>query len=528
MIGAPTLFVRTGYCDYKCAWCLGPNTMITYASGQRKKISEVVAGDVLIGYDELTGTLQPTTITRVVSHQSDNIWSFGAGTNTTSKRVVATSEHLWMTTRGWVPTAQLIAGDVLLTGHDYAVSAWRMHYANPMKQPETRARVSAAQQILWTPEKRDRQRAVQRMIVSHRLKMLGHRNPMKNPATVAKQVATRTDWKPSSIERRVQRLVQEAGLPYDRCLMRTRVGRRYPDFIIPGTRKALEVYHPKYMHRERDGYAQRVLVDYQAEGWDVLPLAVRPSITDADILKQLTAFALNGMPVKYVHPLPSKAHGAMRGNSSTVYDITCEPYPTFFANGFLTHNCDTLYAVLPEQVREQSTQMTAQAIRDGLRALDATVPWVTLSGGNPLMHDLSKLVALLHADGRKLAVETQGTVYREWVASCDVVTVSPKPPSSGMETHFAQLDRFLALPNANVKLVVFDEADLAYAREIHRRAPAVPCYLQPGNAVGEDDTSALLAKLDWLSRAALADPALQDVRVLPQLHVLLYGNRRGV
>src|SRR5690348_5628516 len=57
--------------------------------------------------------------------------------------------------------------------------------------------------------------------------------------------------------------------------------------------------------------------------------------------------------------------------------------------------CDTLYAVLPEQVRENSAQMTASAIRDRARTLDATVPWVTLSGGNPVMHDLSELVALL-------------------------------------------------------------------------------------------------------------------------------------
>lgn len=190
--------------------------------------------------------------------------------------------------------------------------------------------------------------------------------------------------------------------------------------------------------------------------------------------------------------------------------------------------CDTLYAVLPEQVRENSEQMTAAAIRDRLRALDATVPWVTLSGGNPVMHDLTDLVALLHADGRRIAVETQGTVFREWVRYCEVVTVSPKPPSSGMESNLAQLDRFAALPRANLKVVVFDDADFAYARHVHERYPGVPFYLQVGNNVGGDDRDALLARLDWLGQRTLADPAMQDAVVLPQLHVLLYGNRRGV
>ncbi len=190
--------------------------------------------------------------------------------------------------------------------------------------------------------------------------------------------------------------------------------------------------------------------------------------------------------------------------------------------------CDTLYAVLPEQVRDNAMQMSAAAIRDRLVALDPTVPWITLSGGNPVMHDLTALVALLHASGRKIAVETQGTVFREWLRACEVVTVSPKPPSSGMATNFAQLDRFAALHQANLKVVVFDDADLGYAKDVHLRYPAVPFYMQVGNAVGADDRDALLTKLGWLGARVLADPALQDAVVLPQLHVLLYGNRRGV
>lgn len=206
--------------------------------------------------------------------------------------------------------------------------------------------------------------------------------------------------------------------------------------------------------------------------------------------------------------------------------------PTLFARfGYCDYRCswcDTLYAVLPEEVQRNATQMNAAEIHERLRALDPTVPWVTLSGGNPAMHDLSELVELLHTDGRKIAVETQGTVFREWLRACDVVTVSPKPPSSAMPTDFAQLDRFASLPNANLKVVVFDDADFAYAREIHLRYPNVPFYMQVGNTVGEDDAPALLAKLDWLGQKVLADAAMQSAVVLPQLHVLLYGNRRGV
>lgn len=190
--------------------------------------------------------------------------------------------------------------------------------------------------------------------------------------------------------------------------------------------------------------------------------------------------------------------------------------------------CDSLYAVTPELVQAHAERLTVEAIVARLDALNPTTPWVTLSGGNPAIHDLGALVARLHAGGRQIAVETQGTVFREWLRDCAVVTVSPKPPSSGMRTDYAQLDRFAALPNANLKVVVFDEADYAYARAIHLRYPGVPFYLQVGNTVGQDDTAALLAKLDWLGRLALADPAMGAAVVLPQLHVLLYGNRRGM
>ncbi|MDP9357529.1 MAG: 7-carboxy-7-deazaguanine synthase QueE [Chloroflexota bacterium] len=190
--------------------------------------------------------------------------------------------------------------------------------------------------------------------------------------------------------------------------------------------------------------------------------------------------------------------------------------------------CDTLYAVLPDQVRANSARMSDEDVVERLRSLGTVTPWVTLSGGNPALHVLDSLVAALHAAGYRVAVETQGSIYRSWLETCDLVTVSPKPPSSGMETDLRALDRFVGLPGAKLKVVVFDDADFAFGRSIHRRYPDVPFYLQVGNEVGADATDALLQKLDWLSRRTLADPELGEAVVLPQLHVLLYGNRRGV
>jgi 7-carboxy-7-deazaguanine synthase len=190
--------------------------------------------------------------------------------------------------------------------------------------------------------------------------------------------------------------------------------------------------------------------------------------------------------------------------------------------------CDTMYAVLPEEVRANSVAMSATEIVARLRELNPVTPWVTLSGGNPALHQLAPVVDELNLAGFRAAVETQGTLYKPWLERCALVTISPKPPSSGMAQDLSALERFVRLPGANLKIVVFDDADLEFAREVHARYPDVPLYLQVGNDLEHDDRESLLAKLDWLSQMALNDPALSHAIVLPQLHVLMYGNRRGV
>jgi 7-carboxy-7-deazaguanine synthase len=190
--------------------------------------------------------------------------------------------------------------------------------------------------------------------------------------------------------------------------------------------------------------------------------------------------------------------------------------------------CDTMYAVLPEEVRANSTPMTPEQIVETLQKLNPVTPWVTLSGGNPALHHLDSLVDALSEAGFRAAVETQGTIYRTWLERCALVTVSPKPPSSGMNQDLSTLERFTGLPGINFKVVVFDEADLAFAKQVHRQYPTIPFYLQVGNDLENDDRDSLLQKLDWISNKALNDPDLSSAIVLPQLHVLMYGNRRGV
>ncbi|MGE7588525.1 7-carboxy-7-deazaguanine synthase QueE [Peribacillus sp. NPDC101480] len=167
--------------------------------------------------------------------------------------------------------------------------------------------------------------------------------------------------------------------------------------------------------------------------------------------------------------------------------------------------------------------------------------FVTISGGNPaLLKNLSYLIDLLKENNIKIGLETQGSKWQDWFLHIDELTISPKPPSSGMITNFDILDKVIdnlkekdPSHNVSLKVVVFDEIDYNYAKKIHLRYPKTPFFLQVGN---EDNKTTdnqhlvnqLLQKYEWLLNKVMLDNELKDVKVLPQLHTYIWGNKRGV
>lgn len=199
--------------------------------------------------------------------------------------------------------------------------------------------------------------------------------------------------------------------------------------------------------------------------------------------------------------------------------------------------CDSMHAV-DSAYRHTWTPMTPDAVFADIERLAKGPLMVSLSGGNPAIQDFAPLIALGHEKGYRFGLETQGSVAREWFAALDLLTLSPKPPSSEMETDWGMLEACVAAVGAArvvLKIVVFDEGDYAYAREVTARYPALPVYLQPGNHTPpppDDDTATvdhegIDRRMHWLIARAL-DDGWYDATILPQLHVALWGNKRGV
>ena len=165
---------------------------------------------------------------------------------------------------------------------------------------------------------------------------------------------------------------------------------------------------------------------------------------------------------------------------------------------------------------------------------------VTISGGNPALIGtaMAEFIEICKKGGIQLGLETQGSRWQDWFYEVDDLTISPKPPSSKMDTNFTILDTIIHRlvergTNFSLKVVVFDDLDFAYANEVNNRyrEKDIPFYLSVGNVdpyQAGDISARLLTQLDWLWGKVLEAPSMNNARPLPQLHTLVWANKRGV
>lgn len=103
-------------------------------------------------------------------------------------------------------------------------------------------------------------------------------------------------------------------------------------------------------------------------------------------------------------------------------------------------------------------------------AVAAQPAFVVITGGEPLMHDLSDLTEALHQAGLRVHLETSGS--HPFSGQFDWVTLSPKPFKPPLDANYAHVDE--------LKVVIAQPEDLVWAETQSARTPeAAVRYLQP-------------------------------------------------
>ncbi|MBF8302235.1 MAG: 7-carboxy-7-deazaguanine synthase [Candidatus Dadabacteria bacterium] len=178
--------------------------------------------------------------------------------------------------------------------------------------------------------------------------------------------------------------------------------------------------------------------------------------------------------------------------------------------------CDSMYAVEGTDFKDMSIEeVTAEIERFNCKR-------VCFTGGEPLIQqkELEILARDLVHYGYEIILETSGhkdppPVF--WTDSC-LISMDCKCPGSGMEKRmdFELMEKLR--PNDQLKFVIQDEADYEYAKGILKK------HKIKANIIFQPVYG---SSLKWLTGRVLED-RLERVRVLPQLHKIIWGDIRGV
>lgn len=191
--------------------------------------------------------------------------------------------------------------------------------------------------------------------------------------------------------------------------------------------------------------------------------------------------------------------------------------------------CDTPYTWDRSRfdLREHTQYLTAASVISW--ALAHPTPLLVISGGEPLLqqHRLLPVVAALAAAGRRVEVETNGTVgpSPELVEHVAAFNVSPKLAPFGSDRDAARrinpvaLAAFVASGKSVFKFVVDSVTDLTEVDDLHTRFGLAPVWVMPQGVASD----VVVARMRELADAVLA----RGWNLTTRLHVLLWEDTSG-
>ena len=467
-MGRPANFIRLAGCNLKCSWCFGivkgrhvPRLHAVFGDGEtaRIRIDKAKVGTKLLTFDTNQNIVE-TTITETLKREVLQYYEIVLGTTT----YYVTPEHPFFTTSGMVTAAELKIGDMVLHSTGGEVQSYRKTVYNPMFNPET---------VLKTHSKIDYADTARKISNTIRLK--------KKKGTYACSYSTLTEEKKAEL--RLKSSLNKLGPKNPRYLV------DYPYRNLNRLQEEVKTNPERYSCAVcgKEGTETKIFIHHaDANPTNDLPSNLCPVCSHCHniihkrgynfwasdrrdgkqmLVKTSQHNGIEVMSKKYVdiseHPFYGRSYGP---HPLSVYNISCAPYNTYLLDYMWVHNCDTKQSW--EVVDKQ--KLNAREIID---RLSPQIEYVIITGGEPLIHNLTRLVRTLKAFGYIIAIETNGTIEipKDIRDEIDWVTVSPKEQSG-----------FTIMPEPDeLKYIVDDSFNISILRDVKY---SCPIYLNPESA----------------------------------------------
>lgn len=199
--------------------------------------------------------------------------------------------------------------------------------------------------------------------------------------------------------------------------------------------------------------------------------------------------------------------------------------------------CDSKFAT---KVNENTPKYTTEDLSKLLlyKCSSLNCKSIILTGGNPCLYDFRDVITSLQNNNIKIGVETQGSIFPEWLSLVDTIVISPKAPSSKQIDTLDRIKEFVTSTsnkNIAIKIPVFNDEDFEFSiRYYNSFKNQLNDKLKFYLSVGNDDVTAsgsiserILSCYEALINKVNSS-CMEKVYILPQVHTLVWGNKQGV
>ena len=478
-MGMPAVFLRLHYCNLRCKWCFSGNTLIQTPK-RKQKIKKLKVGDSVLSFDGKN--VVEDVVVKVFKRKvlRDDL-VFIKLDKTNEDKIFVTKNHEFYVKDKWVKAEDLQSGDEIMS-NEYGL--WRMHNYNPMQDKNIVHKVRQKLKGIKSYTRTKKHRLLQRS------KKLGKKNPRyvdgKRPSYLILWKKTRSE------------VLKRDHYTCQNC----------------GNKERLEVHHITPYRISKDNSLNNLVTLCKS----------------CHLKAENNIIFHNGIKVLDVLKVNEKQMARLDANKDWcyVYNVETKNH-NYFAYNLLVHNCDTPYAVFPEDPRYFS-EPKKELITE-IKTIIEKYPCkrLVITGGEPLLQKkaLDNFLALFSNDWI-FEIETNGTqLPTDYMIKRGVqFNISPKLENShnlkAVRYKPEILKHFNALSNAWFKFVVIDGRDLEEIKDI-----ISTCGLSNDKILlmPEGTDSKSIAK----HGRAIADIAKTlGWTLLPRLQITLWGAKRAV